>query len=212
MTTANPEMASAPHVADSETGALSWVATVDHKRIGILYLWTALFFFAIGGSEALVIRLQLARPTSHVVAPETFNQLFTMHGTTMIFLVVMPTLVGFANYLVPLMIGARDMAFPRLNALSYWLFPFGGLLLHVSLIAGGAPSMREQVLVPYQISPRSNVTVRPEVCRKRSAWARAPRRSRTPSASRASFRARGNRGSYDGGGGCKRSGSSRRGR
>ena len=108
-----------PHVdalAGEAHGLNAWVATVDHKRIGILYLVTALFFFGVGGVEALAIRLQLARPNSTLVSPEAFNQLFTMHGTTMIFLVVMPTLVGFGNYLVPLMIGARDMAFPRLNA------------------------------------------------------------------------------------------------
>ena len=119
---------------------LSWVTTADHKRIGILYLVTSLFFFAIGGIEALAIRLQLARPEAKLLSPDAFNQIFTMHGTTMIFLVVMPTLVGFMNYFVPLMIGARDMAFPRLNAMSYWLFPFGGVLLHLSLIAGGAPA------------------------------------------------------------------------
>jgi cytochrome c oxidase subunit I len=156
MTTANPEIAAAPHAHDNETGALSWISTVDHKRIGVLYLWTALVFFAIGGSEALLIRLQLARPTSNVVGPEAFNQLFTMHGTTMIFLVVMPTLVGFANYLVPLMIGARDMAFPRLNALSYWLFPFGGLLLHVSLVSGGAPSAGWFSYAPLSETPYSS--------------------------------------------------------
>jgi cytochrome c oxidase subunit 1/cytochrome c oxidase subunit I+III len=121
-------------------GPLSWVTTVDHKRIGVLYLVTSLVFFAIGGLEALVIRLQLARPNNTLVGPEVFNQLFTMHGTTMIFLVVMPALAGFSNYFVPLMIGARDMAFPRLNAMSYWLVPFGGLLLHFSVLAGGAPS------------------------------------------------------------------------
>ena len=125
---------------DEARGAFSWVATVDHKRIGILYLVTALVFFVIGGCEALLMRLQLARPGSTLVGPDTFNQLFTMHGTTMIFLVAMPTLVGFGNYVIPLMIGARDMAFPRLNAMSYWLFPFGGFLLHFSILAGGAPS------------------------------------------------------------------------
>jgi cytochrome c oxidase subunit I len=131
----------APASAHEEEGGLfGWVATVDHKRIGILYLVTSLFFFAVGGVEALLIRLQLARPNGHLLSPDAYNQAFTMHGTTMIFLVVMPTLVGFANYLVPLMIGARDMAFPRLNAMSYWLLPFGGLLLHFSFLTGGAPS------------------------------------------------------------------------
>ncbi|HEX3717921.1 MAG TPA: cytochrome c oxidase subunit I [Verrucomicrobiae bacterium] len=123
-----------------EAGAISCVATVDHKRIGILYLVTTFFFFLVGGVEALVMRLQLAVPRNHLVGPGVFNQLFTMHGTTMIFLVVMPALIGFANYFVPLMIGARDMAFPRLNAMSYWLLLFGGLLLHFSVLAGGAPA------------------------------------------------------------------------
>jgi cytochrome c oxidase subunit 1/cytochrome c oxidase subunit I+III len=131
---------SVPVSAIDERGLYGWVSTVDHKRIGVLYLITALAFFAVGGLEALLIRLQLARPNSHLISPEVYNQIFTMHGTTMIFLVVMPTLVGFANYLVPLMIGARDMAFPRLNAMSYWLFPFGGLLLHFSFLTGGAPA------------------------------------------------------------------------
>ncbi|MEO8903343.1 MAG: cbb3-type cytochrome c oxidase subunit I, partial [Polyangiaceae bacterium] len=96
------------HVSNdaAQDGTFGWFATVDHKRIGILYLWTALFFFCIGGSEAMLMRLQLARPNNHFLAPETYNQIFTMHGTTMIFLVVMPALFGFANYLVPLMIGA----------------------------------------------------------------------------------------------------------
>jgi cytochrome c oxidase subunit I len=125
---------------DDEKGLYAWIATVDHKKIGILYLLTAFVFFVVGGGEALVMRLQLARPNATVVDPDTFNQLFTMHGTTMIFLVAMPALSGFANYLVPLMIGARDMAFPRLNAMSYWILPCGGFLLHFSLIAGGAPS------------------------------------------------------------------------
>src|SRR5215470_9643834 len=123
-----------------ERGLNAWFATVDHKKIGILYLLVSAVFFLIGGGEALVIRLQLARPGNDLVAPDTFNQLFTMHGTTMIFLVVMPLLNGFANYFVPLMIGARDMAFPRLNAFAFWLFPLGGFLLHFSLVAGGAPA------------------------------------------------------------------------
>jgi cytochrome c oxidase subunit I len=124
----------------SASGLFAWMATVDHKRIGILYLWTTLGFFAVGGIEALLIRIQLARPENAFLSPHIYNQLFTMHGTTMIFLVVMPALIGFANYLVPLMIGARDMAFPRLNAFSYWLLLLGGLLLHFSFLAGGAPA------------------------------------------------------------------------
>jgi cytochrome c oxidase subunit 1/cytochrome c oxidase subunit I+III len=144
------------HAQDATRGALAWVTTVDHKKIGILYLLTALVFFAVGGSEALLIRLQLAQPNAHFLSPEAYNQIFTMHGTTMIFLVVMPTLVGFANYLVPLMIGTRDMAFPRLNALSYWLFPFGGLLLHFSLLAGGAPSAGWFSYAPLSETPYSS--------------------------------------------------------
>jgi cytochrome c oxidase subunit I len=118
----------------------AWVATVDHKRIGILYLLTALGFFAVGGLEALMMRLQLARPNNTLLSPSFYNELFTMHGTTMVFLVGMPMLIGFSNYFVPLMIGARDMAFPRLNAMSYWFLLFGGLLLYFSFAAGGAPA------------------------------------------------------------------------
>jgi cytochrome c oxidase subunit I len=116
-----------------------WVATVDHKQIGILYLWTCLGFFLLGGIEALLMRAQLAVAGAQVLAPGLYNQIFTMHGVTMIFLVIMPIQLGLANYVVPLMIGARDMAFPRLNALSYWLLLFGGLLLYFSFVAGGAP-------------------------------------------------------------------------
>ena len=104
---------------------LAWLSTVDHKRIAILYLLTGLFFFVVGGLEALVMRLQLAVPNNHFLQPDTYNQLFTMHGTTMIFLVVIPVGLGFVNYFLPLQIGARDMAFPRLNAFGFWLIPFG---------------------------------------------------------------------------------------
>ena len=123
-----------------DRSAYAWFTTVDHKKIGVMYLLTAAIFFVIGGVEALVIRLQLVRPNNDLITALRFNQLFTMHGTTMIFLVVMPTLVGFANYFVPLQIGARDMAFPRLNALSFWLFPLGGFLLHFAMLAGGTAS------------------------------------------------------------------------
>ena len=118
---------------------LSWVSTVDHKRIGILYMSTTLVFFAAGGLEALLMRLQLAFPRNDFLSPEAYNQIFTMHGTTMVFLVVMPMLTGLGIYLVPLMIGARDVAFPRLNALTYWLYLLGGALLYFSFLAGGAP-------------------------------------------------------------------------
>ena len=113
-----------------------WVTTVDHKRLGILYILYALFFLVVGGIEATVIRIQLMRPHNDFVSPQVFNRMFTMHGTTMIFFVAMPVLFGFANYLVPLMIGARDMAFPRLNAFSFWLTAFGGLLLYFSFVGG----------------------------------------------------------------------------
>ena len=113
-----------------------WVTTVDHKRLGILYILYALGFLAIAGFEALIIRVQLMRAHNDFVSPQVFNRMFTMHGTTMIFFVVMPVLFGFANYLVPLMIGARDMAFPRLNAFSFWLTALGGLLLYFSFLGG----------------------------------------------------------------------------
>jgi cytochrome c oxidase subunit I len=113
-----------------------WVTTVDHKRLGILYITYALVFLVIGGIEAMIIRIQLMYPHFNFVSPQVFNRLFTMHGTTMIFFVAMPVLFGFANYLVPLMVGARDMAFPRLNAFSFWLSAFGGFLLYFSLVGG----------------------------------------------------------------------------
>src|ERR1700682_789124 len=113
-----------------------WVITVDHKRLGILYILYALVFLVIGGLEATIIRIQLMRPHNDFVSPQVFNRMFTMHGTTMIFFVIMPVMFGFANYLVPLMIGARDLAFPRLNAFGFWLTAFGGLLLYFSLIGG----------------------------------------------------------------------------
>jgi cytochrome c oxidase subunit 1 len=113
-----------------------WLVTVDHKRLGIMYIASSLFFFAVAGVLAAFMRAQLAFPNGKVLPPEVFNRLFTMHGTTMVFLVGMPFFAGLANYLVPLMIGARDMAFPRLNAFGYWMFLFGGILLYFSYIAG----------------------------------------------------------------------------
>jgi cytochrome c oxidase subunit 1 len=122
-----------------EGGLVRWLTTTNHKDVGILYVITAMVFFLAGGIEALLIRTQLARPENKLLSPDAYNQIFTMHGTTMIFLFAMPILVGFANYLVPLMIGARDLAFPRLNALTYWLFLFGGLVMYSSFLLGGAP-------------------------------------------------------------------------
>src|SRR5260370_278082 len=135
---------------------LAWLSTVDHKRIAVLYLLTGLFFFVVGGVEALLMRLQLALPNNHFLQPDTFNQLFTMHGTTMIFLVVMPVMFGFVNYVLPLQIGARDMAFPRLNALGFWLVPFGGILLHFSVLAGGAPAVGWFSYSPWSETPYSS--------------------------------------------------------
>jgi cytochrome c oxidase subunit I len=113
-----------------------WVTTVDHKRLGILYVLYALIFLGLGGVEATIMRLQLIRPHNAFVSPEVFNRMFTMHGTTMIFFVAMPMVFGFANYLVPLMIGARDMAFPRLNAFSFWMSALGGIFLYFSFFGG----------------------------------------------------------------------------
>jgi len=124
----------------SRPGLLGWLTTTDHKRIGLLYLWTTLLFFAAGGAEALIMRTQLAEPDQNVVSPSTYDQLFTMHGLTMIFFFIIPMTTGaFGNYLLPLMLGARDMAFPRMNALSYWLFLASGLFLYVGLFMGHAP-------------------------------------------------------------------------
>src|SRR5262245_38967835 len=122
------------------TGFWSWFTTVDHKKIGILYVATALVFFVLGGLEALLIRLQLFDANGSVLTASQYNQLFTMHGTTMVFLMGMPLAVGIANYLVPLMIGARDVAFPRLNMFGYWVVLFGGLFLYSSFFLGGAPN------------------------------------------------------------------------
>src|SRR3990170_3792957 len=143
MTTA----AIAPHAADHKTtgsyagqkGIWSWLTTVDHKRIGMLYLFTALFFFLVGGLEAIVIRAQLGGPNRDLVSAEMYNQLFTMHGTTMIFLAIMPLSAAFFNFLIPLQIGARDVAFPRLNAFSYWVYLFGGIFITVPIFFAVAP-------------------------------------------------------------------------
>jgi cytochrome c oxidase subunit 1 len=139
-----PEVAPAPFVDRLH----AWITTVDHKRLGLLYIGYSLVFLAVGGIEAAAMRFQLMAPHSHFVSPQVFNRLFTMHGTTMIFFVVMPIVFGLANYLVPLMIGARDIAFPRLNAFSFWLMAFGGLLLYFSVLganglygAGNAPDV-----------------------------------------------------------------------
>lgn len=136
---------SAPHTHElppAKSFMNSWVTTVDHKKIGIMYFVASTFFLILGGLEALLIRLQLVHTDAGIIPPEQFNQLFTMHGVTMVFFVGMPALIGgFGNYVVPLMIGARDMAFPRLNAFSFWIFLFGGLLAYFSFLTGSAPSV-----------------------------------------------------------------------
>ncbi len=115
---------------------LSWLSSVDHKQIGIMYITTSLLFFLAGVSLAMIMRTQLIKPNHHWLSPETYNQVFTMHGTTMVFLAIMPMLTGFMVYFTPLMIGARDVSFPRMNALSYWLYLMGGLLIYFSYFTG----------------------------------------------------------------------------
>ena len=149
-----------PHVIPSssayhENKLVSWLSVVDHKRIAQLYLLAGLLFFLTGGVEAFIMRLQLAHPNGHVVSAVLFNQLFTMHGTTMSFLAIMPMLIGFVNAVLPLQIGARDVAYPRLNALSFWLFLAGGLLLNSSWFLGGAPNAGWFNYVPISNPPYS---------------------------------------------------------
>jgi len=120
-------------------GLTGWLTTTDHKRIGTLYFWTAFGFFLVGGLEALIIRAQLAQPNGTLVTADAYNQLFTMHGTTMVFLALMPLSAAFFNWIIPLQIGARDVAFPRLNAFSYWVFLLGGLFMNASFLFGAAP-------------------------------------------------------------------------
>jgi len=126
---------------EARPGVLGWLTTTDHKRIGLLYFWTTLTFFGAGGTEALIMRTQLIRPNNHLVGPSTYDEIFTMHGITMIFFFIIPMTTGaFGNYLLPLMLGARDMAFPRVNALSYWIFVSSGIFLYTSLAVGAAPN------------------------------------------------------------------------
>ena len=131
-----------PNYLQEPRGIWSWITTVDHKRVAILYGVSALFFMMVGGLEAMLVRAQLMVPNNHLISAAIYNELFTMHGTTMIFLVVMPLELGFfANFFIPLQIGARDVAFPRLNALSYWVFLAGAVFLHLGLLQslGGMP-------------------------------------------------------------------------
>jgi cytochrome c oxidase subunit I len=147
---------------ETAPGLFGWLATVDHKTIGVRYLCTAFFFLIIGGVEALVMRVQLAQPELKVLSPDAYNQLFSMHGTTMMFLYALPMLSGFSNYLWPLMLGSRDMAFPRLNALSYWVFLLAGVFLYVSFPIGQAPNGGWFAYVPntnLQYDPGINMDV-----------------------------------------------------
>ncbi|AOM83300.1 Cytochrome c oxidase polypeptide I [Salisediminibacterium beveridgei] len=134
--------------AGSKSVIMEWLTTVDHKKIGIMYLAGGAFFFALGGLEAILMRIQLMFPEFSFLSAQSFNELLTMHGTTMIFLAAMPLLFGFMNFIIPLQIGARDVAFPFLNALGFWLFLFGGILLNISWFAGGAPDAGWTAYVP----------------------------------------------------------------
>ncbi len=154
-----PEFGRAPSGSDVEAnlagiwetapGWRGWLSTVDHKTIGLRYIITAFLFLLIGGIEALIMRVQLAGPDQTLLTPEQYSQLFTMHGVTMIFLYALPILSGFSNYLWPLLLGSRDMAFPRLNALSYWIFLFAGIFMYVSFPLGQAPNAGWFNYVPF---------------------------------------------------------------
>src|SRR5678815_5750988 len=137
MAVLDPTITVAPRIADRTSLVAilhDWVVTVDHKRLGLMYVASGLVFLLVAGVEATIMRIQLAVPENDFVSPQVFNRMMTMHGTTMVFFVGMPIVLGFANYLVPLMIGARDMAFPRLNAFAFWMSLFGGLLLYSSFL------------------------------------------------------------------------------
>src|SRR6185312_8579054 len=148
-------------VWEEREGLLGWLTTTDHKRIGLMYFFSSLAFFAAGGAEALLIRTQLIGANQRLLTPEAYDELFTMHGITMIFLFVIPMTTGaFGNYLVPLMIGARDMAFPRMNAVSFWIFLGSGIFLYVALATGQAPNAGWFDYVPLaskQFDPGLNI-------------------------------------------------------
>ena len=135
------------------TGWKAWVFTVDHKKIGIMYGAVAMFWFFCGGVEALLVRAQLFTPNGTVLTADQYNQLFTMHAVTMVFLVIMPLAAAFANYIVPLQIGARDVAFPRMNALALWIFVTAGIFINLSWFAGGAPDGAGSPTPPTRVWP-----------------------------------------------------------
>jgi heme/copper-type cytochrome/quinol oxidase subunit 1 len=134
---------------ETPPGLRGWLSTVDHKEIGLRYLVTAFVFLIAGGIQALIMRLQLVGPDAHLLTPEQYNQLFTMHGITMILWYAFPVLSGFSNYLWPLLLGSRDMAFPRLNAFSYWVYLASGIFIYTSFALGAAPDDGWFNYVPY---------------------------------------------------------------
>ncbi|MCW2283989.1 hypothetical protein M2323_001602 [Rhodoblastus acidophilus] len=137
----DPELADKLHETwERPQGLIGWLSSVDHKEIGLRYLVTAFAFLAVGGIEALIMRVQLAAPGQRLLTPEQYNQLFSLHELTMMLLYASPVLSGFSNYLFPLTLGARDMAFPRMNALSYWIYLASGLFIYASLLLGAAPN------------------------------------------------------------------------
>src|SRR5207245_606804 len=144
-----------PLVRPRYTGVLEWITTTDHKKIGVLYLTTTFCFFLAGGLLALGMRTQLATPDTGFLSASAYNEAFTMHGTTMVFLFVVPVWTGFANYIIPLQLGARDMAFPRLNALSYWLLLAGGIILYSTFAVGQIPAAGWTSYVPLATLPYS---------------------------------------------------------
>src|SRR3954471_21303264 len=158
---ANASLAARLYLAwKTEAGVTGWLGSVDHKEIGLRYIVTAFAFLLAGGIEAAIFRLQLSWSNLHVLTPEQYDQLFTMHGMTMIFLYAGPVLSGFSNYLWPLLLGARDMALPRLNALSYWIYLFAGLFLYASFLWGAVPNDGWFNYVPYaakSFSPGLNI-------------------------------------------------------
>src|SRR3712207_3636763 len=146
ITQARPEAAAdAAHgISPRRHPIADWLTTTDHKKIGIMYLVNSYFWFGVAGLLAVFIRAELAQPETQFFAEQRYNELFTMHGTTMIFLFIIPMLAGFGNYIVPLQIGALDMAFPRVNALSFWMLPLGGLVLFSSYLLGGPADRSEE--------------------------------------------------------------------
>ncbi|MET0408294.1 MAG: cbb3-type cytochrome c oxidase subunit I, partial [Hyphomicrobium sp.] len=159
----SPELiARLTRIWETPAGLNGWISSVDHKSIGIRYIVTAFAFLIIGGIEALIMRTQLARPDQNILTPEQYNELFTMHGVSMIFWYASPVLSGISNYLWPLILGSRDMAFPRLNALSYWVYLFSGIFLYASFAVGAVPNAGWFDYVPYagkDFNPGMNIDI-----------------------------------------------------